>query len=188
MSEHSGLKKTFSFTLTVYAQHQGALLAVEMLFDRSLRLSKERSRKKSLDIRIDGPKKQNQKKKRHKREEMRRIKRIPNKLLSVFIFSALTSCTALEKKGHHHLDGSARTEDRSQTDRPTDPTPIYISVFQASDVYTVDGISIIKMLVNACYKDVRCRFIATRFASPNEPTTSAMRNTSQCHPSSERER
>jgi len=55
-----------------------------MLFDRSPRRSKERSRKKYLDIRIDGPKKQNQKKRRQKREEMKRIKRIPNKLLSVF--------------------------------------------------------------------------------------------------------
>lgn len=153
-----------------------------MLFDRSLRRSKERSRKKSLDIRIDGPKKQNQKKKkRHKREEMRRIKRIPNKLLSVFIFSALTSCTALEKKGHHHLDGSARTEDRSQTDRPTDPLPyIYISPSSKHLMYTQSMALALykKMLVNACYEDVRCRFIAIRFASPNEPTTSAMRNTS----------
>jgi hypothetical protein len=82
-----------------------------------------------------GRKKQNQKKKRHKREEMRRIKRIPNKLLSVFIFSALTSCTALEKKGHHHLDGSARREDRNQTDRPTDPLP-YISPSSKHLMYT----------------------------------------------------
>jgi hypothetical protein len=99
-------------------------------------------------------KKKKQKKKRQKREEMKRIKRIPNELLSVF---PLWLAIALEKKGHHHLDGSARTEDTSQTDPPTDPLPYISPSSKPTDVYTVDGISIIKMIVNERYNEVRCK-------------------------------